>query len=135
MIEYKKHYFGLDDDALEVPRPGGHDGVRLLPEGAEVGGTSRIGHFNSCGLKTLLEILGPSLGPSGDGKVTEEWHFETPFGVATLYDYKGDCCSIGGKASRRLNHQTKQREEREYAHSLVEYLNHLIKQHYDSKRK
>jgi len=97
MSEHKKHYFGLDDDALEAPRPEPHNGVELIPEGCDdVCGTSRVGHFG-CSLKTLLDALGPSLGPSGDGKVTEEWHFMTPYGLATLYDYKGDSCSIGGQ--------------------------------------
>lgn len=87
-------------------------GVVLLPDGGDLFGTSKVGSF-SCSLSVLLEALGPSLGPSGDNKTTEEWHFMTPFGVAALYDYKGFCCSIGGRNSKVVA-------------PLHEYLNHMI---------
>lgn len=83
--------------------------VRLLAEEGASGGTFRIGQYE-CSLDILLDILGPSLGPSGDGKSTEAWHFMTPYGIATLYDYKGFCCSIGGEGDFRA------------ARALVEYL-------------
>lgn len=44
----------------------------------------------------LLEVLGRPNSESLDGKTTMEWVFETPAGVAVLYDYKW-------RASRHLS--------------------------------
>lgn len=75
-----------------------------------VNGTHRVGSFTASA-NQLRRILGPPTidAMSGDGKVTMEWHFETPAGPATLYDYKWDAASapdevdtwsIGGHDSR-----------------------------------
>lgn len=86
--------FGLEPESPYLTEE--YHGVTLLPEGDDLGGTHRVGEY-SCSLSTLRKVLGPGLGPSGDGKTTDEWHFDTPYGVASLYDYKGFCCSIGGR--------------------------------------
>jgi hypothetical protein len=45
--------------------------------------------------RALIGVLGePHRGESVDGKVTMEWSFQTPVGIATLYDFKWRAAEI-----------------------------------------
>lgn len=113
-LDLNMTYFGLEDDALNDNPTEEKFGVKMIPEGSdEIYGGYHLMDFNfPMGL--MKKILGPSLGPSGDGKVTEEWHFTTKYGPVTLYDYKGHCFSIGGI-------------DKLAAQDLIRYLNYMIK--------
>lgn len=51
----------------------------------------------------LEKVLGPSLGPSSDGKSDYNWIVKYNDEVFAVYDYKGDRWHIGGETDSNVN--------------------------------
>ena len=62
--------------------------MKQLFDHEEAVGTSLQGYMEA-NFSDLVRVFGaPSKWGSGDGKIQAEWIYKTPYGVATIYDYK-----------------------------------------------
>lgn len=80
--------------------------TKLNPR-ANISMTRRVGTFLAKE-NDLVAVLGKPHEENGD-KTTKEWFFQTPVGVATLYDYywnASDEWSIGGRSVEVVNYVT-----------------------------
>lgn len=82
--------------------------TRTITNCEDASGTGLQGYVKTS-YQDLVQMFGPSNGPSGDGKVTNGWSLKIDGVIVTIYDYKEDLNTgkdeewhIGGKGKLAL---------------------------------
>lgn len=79
----------LYEPEAEPEPPPSNDNPVIPDPHADSNGTSLVGALEPIKYPQLVAKIGePHRGVSGDNKVDAEWFFQTPAGVATIYNYK-----------------------------------------------